>query len=101
MQFGKRVTENMGMTGDFFATVSILTNLIEFYLCGRKMKFIGFSSILIILSPPDLTGTMGVSLTPCSVPGSGPTFSLGDDEMELGLGEFEIQYGKRRSLSHA
>ncbi|XP_022334863.2 triokinase/FMN cyclase-like [Crassostrea virginica] len=31
-------------------------------------------------------GTMGVSLTPCSVPGSGPTFSLGDDEMELGLG---------------
>lgn len=60
------------------------------------MKFIGCSPILIILSPPDLTGTMGVSLTPCSVPGSGPTFSLGDDEMELGLGEFEIRYGKRR-----
>ncbi|XP_061162584.1 triokinase/FMN cyclase-like [Saccostrea echinata] len=31
-------------------------------------------------------GTMGVSLTSCSVPGSGPTFSLGEDEMELGLG---------------
>ncbi|XP_011445175.3 triokinase/FMN cyclase [Magallana gigas] len=31
-------------------------------------------------------GTLGVSLTPCSVPGSGPTFSLGEDEMELGLG---------------
>lgn len=35
-----------------------------------------------------LLGTLGVSLTPCSVPGSGPTFSLGEDEMELGLGKF-------------
>ncbi|XP_025105871.1 triokinase/FMN cyclase-like [Pomacea canaliculata] len=31
-------------------------------------------------------GTMGLSLTPCSVPGSGPSFHLGTDEMELGLG---------------
>ncbi|XP_073430018.1 triokinase/FMN cyclase isoform X2 [Dendrobates tinctorius] len=31
-------------------------------------------------------GTLGVSLSPCSVPGSGPTFSLGSDELELGLG---------------
>jgi len=31
-------------------------------------------------------GTMGVSLSPCSVPGSGPSFTLKDDEMELGLG---------------
>jgi len=31
-------------------------------------------------------GTIGVSLTPCSVPGSGPSFSLKSDEMELGLG---------------
>ncbi|KAG8564330.1 hypothetical protein GDO81_016419 [Engystomops pustulosus] len=31
-------------------------------------------------------GTLGVSLSPCSVPGSGPTFTLGSDEIELGLG---------------
>lgn len=32
-------------------------------------------------------GTMGVGLTPCTVPGaSEPGFSLGDDEVELGLG---------------
>uniref|UniRef100_A0A8C5Q3U7 Triokinase/FMN cyclase n=1 Tax=Leptobrachium leishanense TaxID=445787 RepID=A0A8C5Q3U7_9ANUR len=31
-------------------------------------------------------GTLGVSLSPCSVPGSGPTFQLAADELELGLG---------------
>ncbi|KAJ7369530.1 hypothetical protein OS493_038311 [Desmophyllum pertusum] len=31
-------------------------------------------------------GTMGVSLAPCSLPGSLPSFVLGSDEMELGLG---------------
>lgn len=31
-------------------------------------------------------GTIGVSLAPCSLPGSGPSFHLGSDEMELGLG---------------
>ncbi|KAJ9585035.1 hypothetical protein L9F63_020626 [Diploptera punctata] len=30
--------------------------------------------------------TYGVGLTACSVPGSGPLFKIGDDEMELGLG---------------
>ncbi|KQK73596.1 hypothetical protein AAES_165504 [Amazona aestiva] len=30
-------------------------------------------------------GTLGLSLSPCSVPGSKPTFQLADDEMELGL----------------
>ena len=29
---------------------------------------------------------MGVSLSPCSVPGSKPSFHLEEDEMELGLG---------------
>lgn len=37
-------------------------------------------------SPPP-AGTLGLSLSPCSVPGSKPTFQLADDEMELGLGE--------------
>uniref|UniRef100_A0A8D0HJF1 Triokinase/FMN cyclase n=1 Tax=Sphenodon punctatus TaxID=8508 RepID=A0A8D0HJF1_SPHPU len=31
-------------------------------------------------------GTLGVSLSPCSVPGSTPTFQLAQDELELGLG---------------
>ncbi|RUS81363.1 hypothetical protein EGW08_010861 [Elysia chlorotica] len=31
-------------------------------------------------------GTIGLCLSPCSVPGSAPTFTLGNDEMELGLG---------------
>ncbi|XP_054827068.1 triokinase/FMN cyclase isoform X2 [Eublepharis macularius] len=31
-------------------------------------------------------GTLGVSLSPCSVPGSKPTFQLAEDEFELGLG---------------
>ncbi|CAL1539418.1 unnamed protein product [Lymnaea stagnalis] len=31
-------------------------------------------------------GTIGLSLSPCSVPGSGPSFTLQADEMELGLG---------------
>ena len=34
--------------------------------------------------PP--TATMSVSLSPCSVPGHKPNFTLGEDEMELGLG---------------
>ena len=41
--------------------------------------------LLFFLSP--LLGTIGVSLVPCSLPGSGPSFHLGSDEMELGLGE--------------
>lgn len=31
-------------------------------------------------------GTLGVSLSPCSVPGCGPTFELPPGDMELGLG---------------
>lgn len=34
-----------------------------------------------------LIGTLGVSLSSCSVPGSRPTFELGADEVELGLGK--------------
>ncbi|NXG24456.1 TKFC cyclase, partial [Grallaria varia] len=31
-------------------------------------------------------GTLGLSLSPCSIPGSKPSFQLAQDEMELGLG---------------
>ncbi|KAJ3129210.1 hypothetical protein HK098_002194 [Nowakowskiella sp. JEL0407] len=34
----------------------------------------------------DNIGTIGVSLTPCTLPGSKSAFALGDDEMEFGLG---------------
>ena len=42
----------------------------------------------LVLSEESLsaTGTMGVSLSPCSVPGSKPSFHLEEDEMEIGLG---------------
>lgn len=33
-----------------------------------------------------LAATMSVSLSPCSTPGQEPSFTLKDDEMELGLG---------------
>lgn len=33
------------------------------------------------------TSTMGVALSPCTVPAAGvPTFTIGDDEMEIGMG---------------
>ena len=34
-----------------------------------------------------VSGTIGVSLAPCSLPGSLPSFVLGSDEIELGLGK--------------
>ncbi|NXP59317.1 TKFC cyclase, partial [Chloropsis cyanopogon] len=33
-----------------------------------------------------VVGTLGLSLSPCSIPGSKPSFQLAEDEMELGLG---------------
>jgi len=33
-----------------------------------------------------LVGTMGVCLSPCSLPGAGPMFQLGPRDMELGMG---------------
>ncbi|XP_064602433.1 triokinase/FMN cyclase-like [Liolophura sinensis] len=46
-------------------------------------------------------GTIGLSLTPCSVPGSGPSFSLAADEMELGLGIHGEAGVKRMKLTSA
>ncbi|KAM4617884.1 triokinase/FMN cyclase isoform 1-T4 [Discoglossus pictus] len=40
----------------------------------------------IVESAKTRIGTLGVSLSPCSVPGSGPTFHLAADELEIGLG---------------
>jgi dihydroxyacetone kinase-like protein len=42
------------------------------------------------------TGSMGVALTSCTVPAAGsPTFALGDDEMEMGVG-IHGEPGRRR-----
>jgi len=35
---------------------------------------------------------MSVSLSPCSIPGHKPSFTLKDDEMELGLGQYNVCY---------
>ena len=46
----------------------------------------------------DSTRTMGVALTPCTVPQAGkPTFEIGDDEMEIGMG-IHGEPGVRRGL---
>ena len=42
--------------------------------------------IITLYSVVHLTGTMGVSLSSCSVPGSKPSFHLEEDMMEIGLG---------------
>lgn len=44
------------------------------------------STNLVIVSVVCVLGSIGLSLTPCSIPGSGPNFKLDDDEVELGLG---------------
>ncbi|KAH9509117.1 hypothetical protein Btru_049098 [Bulinus truncatus] len=49
---------------------------------GKSLETIASSLNLI----KEKMGTIGLSLSPCSVPGSGPSFSLRPDEMELGLG---------------
>lgn len=49
----------------------------------------------------DNTCSMGVALSPCTIPAVGkPTFTLGDDEMELGMGihgEAGIERGKLKT----
>ncbi|XP_050407646.1 triokinase/FMN cyclase [Patella vulgata] len=49
---------------------------------GRSLEEIA----VIVKDAVDSMGTIGLSLAPCSVPGSGPSFKLEQDEMELGLG---------------
>ncbi|XP_069118565.1 triokinase/FMN cyclase-like isoform X1 [Argopecten irradians] len=46
-------------------------------------------------------GTIGLSLTPCSIPGSGSSFQIADDEMELGLGVHGEAGVKRTKLVSA
>ncbi|XP_071079333.1 triokinase/FMN cyclase-like isoform X1 [Haliotis cracherodii] len=46
-------------------------------------------------------GTIGLSWSACSAPGSGPTFSLGEDEMELGLGVHGEAGVKRMKMTSA
>jgi dihydroxyacetone kinase-like protein len=47
-------------------------------------------------------GTMGVALSPCIIPAAGrPTFTLGDDEMEIGMGIHGEPGIKRERLQSA
>ncbi|NXO25625.1 TKFC cyclase, partial [Cisticola juncidis] len=39
-----------------------------------------------VVAAAKVMGTLGLSLSPCSIPGSKPSFQLAEDEMELGLG---------------
>ncbi|BFZ07456.1 hypothetical protein BsWGS_10495 [Bradybaena similaris] len=49
---------------------------------GKSLEYI----VTALNSIKERMGTIGLSLSPCSVPGSGPSFTLQPDEMELGLG---------------
>lgn len=64
----------------FTLSVTVLLEAIKLTLILTQDYYYFF-----FLSP--LLGTIGVSLAPCSLPGFGPSFYLGSDEMELGLGE--------------
>ena len=46
------------------------------------------------------TGTIGLSLSPCSVPGAGPSFQLAEDEMELGLGQSMFAWFVQNNKAH-
>lgn len=48
------------------------------------------------------TRTMGVALTPCTIPAAGePTFSIGEEEMEIGMGIHGERGVKREKLKRA
>jgi dihydroxyacetone kinase-like protein len=52
----------------------------------------------------EATRSMGVALTPCTVPAAGrPTFQIGEDEMEIGMGihgEPGVRKGPLRTADH-
>ncbi|KAK6183653.1 hypothetical protein SNE40_011087 [Patella caerulea] len=63
---------------------------------GRSLEEIA----VIVREAVDNMGTIGLSLAPCSVPGSGPSFKLEHDEMELGLGIHGEAGVKRMKLTN-
>ncbi len=74
----ERMTDRRGIAGDFFvmriagAACDAGFNLEEVVRITEKAR--------------DNTRTMGVALTPGTIPGEKPAFSLGEDEMEIGMG---------------
>ncbi|XP_046567382.1 triokinase/FMN cyclase-like isoform X2 [Haliotis rubra] len=77
----------------------IVTNKIAGALAemGRSLEDI----VEITTAATKQMGTIGLSWSACSAPGSGPTFSLGDDEMELGLGAHGEAGVKRMKMTSA
>ena len=54
-----------------------------------------------IRAATDSLGTMGVALSPCTVPAAGqPSFTLGDNEIELGLGIHGEEGIQRAPIDH-
>ncbi len=74
----ERKSERRGIAGDFFvmrmagAACDAGFSLEEVKRIAEKAN--------------DNTRTMGVALTPGTIPGEKPAFTLGDDEMEIGMG---------------
>ncbi|PIK60162.1 hypothetical protein BSL78_02883 [Apostichopus japonicus] len=62
---------------------------------GKSLEEIKLVALTVIES----MGTIGVCLYPCSVPGSGPSFTLGASEVEVGLGIHGEAGVKRQELT--
>ena len=53
---------------------------------SQKEKLMIVSYLHIYTDFTICSGTLGLCLNGCSVPGSGPLFEVAEDEMEIGLG---------------
>lgn len=62
----------------------VLQGIGELFFSSESLKF---CLIRVNLVDSCFAGTLGVSLSPCSVPGCLPSFDLPPGAMELGLGE--------------
>jgi dihydroxyacetone kinase-like protein len=75
-----------------------------FKIAGAKAALGGSLEEVEMLTRKALDGirTMGVALSPCTVPAAGrPTFTIGDDEMEIGMGIHGEPGMKREKLQTA
>ena len=75
-----------------------------FKVAGAKADLGGSLDEVVDITERALTNirTMGVALSPCTVPRAGkPTFAIGDDEMEIGMGIHGERGMKREKLQRA
>lgn len=79
--------QNVEKTGKRGLAGVVLVHKIAGYFAkiGKSLDFI-YDLLFKITQDSSLLSTVGVGLTPCSLPGAEPSFQLDYDEMEFGLG---------------